>query len=57
MSTVWYQAVLGVRPSAHHDVPDEPIFLGPPGQRHGDSDSISFRDPDGSTLEVMVPGR
>jgi catechol 2,3-dioxygenase-like lactoylglutathione lyase family enzyme len=99
-SVAWYQAVLGIRPHSHHEVPDEPIFLGPsgarlglfaerapslrhialatddPGQRElaarldglaipyrrerhrdGDSDSIYFRDPDGATLEVMVPTR
>lgn len=26
-------------------------------ERHPDSDSIYFRDPDGATLEVMVPAR
>lgn len=95
-SVAWYQAVLGVRPHSHHDIRDEPIFVGPPGtrlglfaerapglrhialatdapgqrelqarldrlaipylrERHCDSDSIYFRDPDGATLEVMVP--
>jgi catechol 2,3-dioxygenase-like lactoylglutathione lyase family enzyme len=95
-SVAWYQAVLGVRPHSRHDVPAEPIFVGPvgarlglfaerapgvrhialatdePGQRelvtrldslaipylrerHHDSASIYFRDPDGATLEVMVP--
>lgn len=95
-SVAWYQAVLGVRPHSHHDIPGEPIFLGPPGaqlalfaerpprlrhialatdapnrqrlearldrlaipyrrERHLNSHSIYFRDPDGATLEVMVP--
>jgi catechol 2,3-dioxygenase-like lactoylglutathione lyase family enzyme len=95
-SLAWYQAVLGVLPHSRHEIPDEPVFLGPsgarlglfaerspglrhialatdaPGQRevagrldrlaipylrerHRDSDSIYFRDPDGATLEVMVP--
>jgi catechol 2,3-dioxygenase-like lactoylglutathione lyase family enzyme len=31
----WYEEVLGLRPHAHHDVPDEPIFLGPAGARLG----------------------
>lgn len=97
-SLAWYEAILGVRPHSGHDIPGEPIFLGPsgarlglfaerapglrhialatnaPGQRdvvgrldrlaipytrarHHDSDSIYFRDPDGATLEVMVPTR
>ena len=91
----WYEDVLGLRPHARHDVPGEPIFLGPAGarlglfaerpaglrhialatdaadarrlaarldglgipytpERHRDSDSIYFADPDGTTLEVMV---
>jgi catechol 2,3-dioxygenase-like lactoylglutathione lyase family enzyme len=92
----WYEDVLGLRAAARHDVPDEPVFLGPagaqlglfaerapglrhvalatdaPGQaaladrldrlgiayrpeRHRDSHSIYFADPDGTVLEVMVP--
>jgi catechol-2,3-dioxygenase len=97
-SVAWYHAVLGVGPHSLHDIPDEPVFLGPVGarlglfaeaerpsglrhiafateereqqsliarlegfsipyhcERHRDSDSIYFRDPDGTTLEVMVP--
>lgn len=95
-SLAWYEQVLGLRPQSHHQVPDEPIFIGPMGarlglfaerppslrhialatdtteqralaarlerlaiphrsQRHRDSDSIYFSDPDGTTLEVMVP--
>jgi catechol 2,3-dioxygenase-like lactoylglutathione lyase family enzyme len=95
-SIAWYQEVLGVRPHSHHDVPAEPIFLGPAGarlglfaernpglrhialatdadgqrllaarlsrlaipyrcERHRDSHSIYFSDPDGTTIEVMVP--
>src|SRR4051794_34518294 len=95
-SIAWYEQVLGLRVGAHHDVPDEPVFLGPdgaqlglfadraaglrhvafatdaPGQqelmvrldrpgvdhrpeRHRDSDSVYFRDPDGITLEILVP--
>ena len=94
-SIAWYEDVLGLRPHARHDVPGEPIFLGPAGarlglfaerpaglrhnalaadgadarrlaarldglgipytpERHRDSDSIYFADPDGTTLEVMV---
>jgi len=97
-SLAWYEAVLGVRPHSRHEIPDQPIFVGPegarlglfaertpglrhialatddPGQRevaarldglaipyqrerHRDHDSIYFRDPDGTTLEVMVPRR
>jgi catechol 2,3-dioxygenase-like lactoylglutathione lyase family enzyme len=97
-SIAWYQDVLGVRPHSQHVIPDEPVFLGPPGARfglfaerppslrhialatdepghrlvearldrlgipyqaehHRDSESIYFRDPDGTTLEVMVPTR
>jgi glutathione S-transferase fosA5 len=92
----WYEEVLGLRAHARHDVPDQPVFLGPAGarlglfaerspglrhvalatdlagqravadrldwlairyqrERHRDSDSIYFADPDGTTLEVMVP--
>jgi catechol-2,3-dioxygenase len=92
----WYEDVLGLRAHARHDVPDEPVFLGPAGarlglfaqrprglrhialatdtagqravaarldrlgiayrpERHRDSDSIYFADPEGTTLEVMVP--
>jgi catechol 2,3-dioxygenase-like lactoylglutathione lyase family enzyme len=95
-SIAWYEEVLGLRPHARHDVPGEPVFLGPSGarlglfaerppslrhialatdaadqlrlaarldrlgipsarERHRDSDSIYFSDPDGTTLEVMVP--
>jgi catechol 2,3-dioxygenase-like lactoylglutathione lyase family enzyme len=95
-SLAWYQAVLGVRPHLRHEIPDEPVFLGPAGarlglfadrspglrhvalatdasgqrelasrlkalaipyqrERHRDSHSIYFRDPDGITLEVTVP--
>jgi catechol 2,3-dioxygenase-like lactoylglutathione lyase family enzyme len=94
-SLAWYGEVLGLRPHARHDVPGEPVFLGPAGarlglfaerpaglrhvalatdaagarrlaarldglgipytpERHRDSDSIYFADPDGTTLEVMV---
>src|SRR5919198_6355767 len=31
----WYEDVLGLRAQARHDVPDEPVFLGPPGARLG----------------------
>jgi catechol 2,3-dioxygenase-like lactoylglutathione lyase family enzyme len=31
----WYGDVLGLRPHARHDVPDQPIFLGPAGARLG----------------------
>jgi catechol 2,3-dioxygenase-like lactoylglutathione lyase family enzyme len=92
----WYEEVLGLRPAARHDFPDQPVFLGPAGarlglfadraaglrhvalttdpagqralaaqldrlgiayqpERHSDSDSIYFADPDGTMLEVMVP--
>ncbi len=92
----FYQDVLGIRPHSRHQIPDQPIFVGPagarlglfeerqpglrhialatdaPGQsslverldglaipyrreRHRDSMSIYFDDPDGTTLEVMVP--
>jgi catechol 2,3-dioxygenase-like lactoylglutathione lyase family enzyme len=95
-SLAWYDEVLGLRAAARHDVPAEPVFLGPAGarlglfaerppglrhvalatdaagqhalaarldrlgiayipERHGDSDSIYFPDPDGTMLEVMVP--
>jgi catechol 2,3-dioxygenase-like lactoylglutathione lyase family enzyme len=95
-SLAWYEQVLGLRPLSHHQIPDEPIFLGPAGarlglfaerppslrhialatntseqrslaarlerlaipyvpERHRNSDSIYFSDPDGTTLEVMVP--
>jgi catechol-2,3-dioxygenase len=94
-SLAWYGEVLGLRAGARHDVPDEPVFLGPLGarlglfaerapglrhvalatdaagqhalaarldrlgiayrpERHRDSDSIYFADPDGTVLEVMV---
>jgi catechol-2,3-dioxygenase len=92
----WYEEVLGLRADSRHQVPDEPIFLGPAGarlglfhqrppglrhialathtpdqrslvirleelaipyrsERHRDSDSIYFSDPEGTTLEVSVP--
>jgi catechol-2,3-dioxygenase len=94
-SLAWYEQVLGLRAPARHDVPDQPVFLGPAGarlglfaerapglrhvalatdaagqhalaarldrlgisyrpERHRDSDSIYFADPDGTVLEVMV---
>jgi catechol 2,3-dioxygenase-like lactoylglutathione lyase family enzyme len=97
-SVAWYEQVLGILPHSRHTIPDEPIFLGPPGarlglfaertpslrhialatdgpgqrqlaarldrlaipyrsERHRDSASIYFSDPDGTTLEVMVPRR
>jgi catechol 2,3-dioxygenase-like lactoylglutathione lyase family enzyme len=31
----WYEDVLGLRPHARHDVPDQPVFLGPAGARLG----------------------
>jgi len=31
----WYEDVLGLRPHARHDVPDQPVFLGPTGARLG----------------------
>jgi catechol 2,3-dioxygenase-like lactoylglutathione lyase family enzyme len=31
----WYEDVLGLRPDARHDVPDQPVFLGPAGARLG----------------------
>ena len=34
-SLAWYEDVLGLRAQARHDVPDEPVFLGPPGARLG----------------------
>ena len=92
----WYAEVLGLRAAAAHDVPDQPVFLGPLGarlglfadrapglrhvalatdaagqaeladrldrlgiayrpERHRDSHSMYFADPDGTVLEVMVP--
>jgi len=92
----WYEAILGMDAGDRHDMPDEPVFLGPAGarlglfaerapgvrhvalttdddgqraliarledrripyvrERHVDSDSVYFADPDGTTLEVMVP--
>jgi glutathione S-transferase fosA5 len=95
-SIAWYEQVLDLRPHARHDVPGEPIFLGPAGarlglfaerpaslrhialatdaagawqlaarlerlgipytpERHRDSASIYFADPDGTVLEAMVP--
>ena len=92
----WYEDVLGLRAAGAHDVPDQPVFLGPLGarlglfaerapglrhvalatdaagqaaladrldrlgiayrpERHRDSHSIYFADPDGTVLEVMVP--
>lgn len=29
----WYEEVLGLRAHASHDVPDQPVFLGPAGAR------------------------
>jgi catechol 2,3-dioxygenase-like lactoylglutathione lyase family enzyme len=95
-SIAWYEQVLGLETGEQHDVPDEPVFVGPasarlglfaervPGlrhvalttdrdgqreligrlhalgipavrERHADSDSVYFADPDGTMLEVMVP--
>jgi catechol 2,3-dioxygenase-like lactoylglutathione lyase family enzyme len=95
-SLAWYAEVLGLRADDPHDVPDEPVFLGPAGrrlglfgdrapglrhialatdaagqralaarldalgiayrpERHADSDSLYFADPDGAMLEVTVP--
>ena len=34
-SIAWYEDVLGLRADARHDVPDEPVFLGPLGARLG----------------------
>jgi catechol 2,3-dioxygenase-like lactoylglutathione lyase family enzyme len=34
-SLAWYEEVLGLRPRARHDVPDEPVFLGPDGAQFG----------------------
>ena len=34
-SIVWYEQVLGLRAHARHDVPEEPVFVGPPGARLG----------------------
>jgi catechol 2,3-dioxygenase-like lactoylglutathione lyase family enzyme len=34
-SIAWYEEVLGLRPHARHDVPGEPVFLGPAGARFG----------------------
>jgi catechol 2,3-dioxygenase-like lactoylglutathione lyase family enzyme len=31
----WYEEVLGLRAGTRHDVPDEPVFLGPAGARLG----------------------
>jgi catechol-2,3-dioxygenase len=31
----WYEEVLGLRASTRHDVPDQPVFLGPAGARLG----------------------
>jgi catechol 2,3-dioxygenase-like lactoylglutathione lyase family enzyme len=31
----WYGEVLGLSPHARHDVPDQPVFLGPAGARLG----------------------
>ena len=31
----WYEEVLGLRTSTRHDVPDQPVFLGPAGARLG----------------------
>jgi catechol-2,3-dioxygenase len=95
-SLAFYEDVLGLRAAAAHDVPDQPVFLGPLGarlglfaerapglrhvalatdargqcelaarldrlgigyrpERHRDSHSLYFADPDGTVLEVMVP--
>ena len=32
-SIAWYEEVLGLRANARHDVPDEPVFLGPAGDK------------------------
>jgi catechol-2,3-dioxygenase len=34
-SLAWYEEVLGLRTHSSHDVPDEPVFLGPVGARLG----------------------
>lgn len=34
-SLAWYEDVLQVRPHTRHQIPDEPVFLGPPGARLG----------------------
>jgi catechol 2,3-dioxygenase-like lactoylglutathione lyase family enzyme len=34
-SLAFYEQVLGLRPAAAHDVPDQPVFLGPLGARLG----------------------
>jgi catechol 2,3-dioxygenase-like lactoylglutathione lyase family enzyme len=34
-SLTWYEEVLGLRAHSRHDVPDEPVFLGPVGARLG----------------------
>jgi catechol 2,3-dioxygenase-like lactoylglutathione lyase family enzyme len=34
-SLAWYEEVLGLRTPSRHDVPDEPVFLGPVGARLG----------------------
>jgi catechol 2,3-dioxygenase-like lactoylglutathione lyase family enzyme len=31
----WYEDVLGLRPHARHDFPDQPVFLGSAGARLG----------------------
>jgi catechol 2,3-dioxygenase-like lactoylglutathione lyase family enzyme len=34
-SLAWYEEVLGLRAHSRHDVPEEPVFLGPVGARLG----------------------
>jgi catechol 2,3-dioxygenase-like lactoylglutathione lyase family enzyme len=34
-AVAWYEEVLGLRAHARHDVPDQPVFLGPAGARLG----------------------
>ena len=34
-SIAWYEEVLGLRTNARHDVPDEPVFVGPAGAQLG----------------------
>jgi catechol 2,3-dioxygenase-like lactoylglutathione lyase family enzyme len=34
-SLAWYEEVLGLRPRARHDVPGQPVFLGPDGAQLG----------------------
>jgi catechol-2,3-dioxygenase len=34
-SIAWYEEVLGLGAHARHDVPDQPVFLGPAGARLG----------------------